>query len=258
LLFARNDIGVAKPIPMTDGQYIWELEAPEGKRYGVLFEEAIQNKTFDRMKKVKLIGEHLALIHQSADSNQLLISRKEYDFVALRDNPLHQIWPYLNHRLEDYRYLCEASERLVTYIENKISRTYPTYGFCHGDLHTGNVHFDGVRPAIFDFDCMGYGYRAYDICIYAWNESYREKDYLESEEWSGFLEGYESVRKLESEEKETMIPFIALRQLWLMGLHAEVMDKNAGCSWYNDDYFDEQIGIFKRFYESFKLREVSK
>lgn len=249
LLFSKNGIGVAKPLPMTNGQYIWELEAPEGRRYGVLFEEAKQSSSFDSIKKVRLIGEHLALIHQCSDQNQLMIGRKEIDFEALREMPLYQVKQYLSHRTEDYRYLVEASEQLVAYIEKKVSKASPTYGFCHGDLHSGNVHFDGVSPAIFDFDCMGVGYRAYDICIYAWNESYGNPDYLESEEWAAFLDGYESVRKIEPNEKEVLISFMALRQIWLMGLHADVMDKNAGCSWYNDAYFDEQIGIFKRFYE---------
>lgn len=63
--------------------------------------------------------------------------------------------------------------------------------------------------------------------------------------WNKYLEGYESVRKLRPEEKETIPAFAALRELWMMGLHADVMDRNAGCCWYQDDYFDYQIKIFR-------------
>lgn len=37
----------------------------------------------------------------------------------------------------------------------------PYYCFCHGDIHRGNVFFCDTTPRIFDFDCMGKGYRMY-------------------------------------------------------------------------------------------------
>ena len=41
--------------------------------------------------------------------------------------------------------------------------------------------------------------------------------------------------------------FAALRELWMIGLHAEVMEKNAGCCWYQDDYFDYQLKVFRQW-----------
>jgi hypothetical protein len=37
-------------------------------------------------------------------------------------------------------------------------------------------YFTGDEPVIFDFDCMGYGWRAYDICVYAHNESFLDEE----------------------------------------------------------------------------------
>ncbi|MFR9234965.1 MAG: hypothetical protein ACLVLH_19040 [Eisenbergiella massiliensis] len=33
----------------------------------------------------------------------------------------------------------------------------------------------------------------------------------------------------------------------MIGLHAEVMEKNAGCCWYQDDYFDYQLKVFRQW-----------
>jgi Ser/Thr protein kinase RdoA (MazF antagonist) len=32
-----------------------------------------------------------------------------------------------------------------------------TQGFCHGDLSSSNIHFEGERATVFDFDCCGWG-----------------------------------------------------------------------------------------------------
>lgn len=186
LAFAEAGISVAKPIRMVNQEYISEFAAPEGIRYGILFEEAIEtpckeDDVDNKCEGMKVLGEYLARIHQ------------------------------------------------------------------YGDLHRGNVHFNGNKPTIFDFDCMGYGYRAYDICIYAWNESFHNQEYLNTDEWKSFLEGYESIRKLTEAEKECIPAFMALRQVWLMGLHADVMNRNAGCCWFQNDYFIRQMDAFRRY-----------
>lgn len=96
---------------------------------------------------------------------------------------------------------------------------------------------------------MGYGWRAYDICVYAWNETLDDEKYIEKEPWNSFLDGYSSIRKLSEIELSSIPVFAALRELWLLGLHTDVIKRNAGCSWYNDSYFDRGISIFKLWYE---------
>lgn len=57
-----------------------------------------------------------------------------------------------------------------------------------------------------------------------------------------------SKKAPENETSKEAIPaFAALRELWMIGLHAEVMEKNAGCSWYQDDYFDYQLKVFRQW-----------
>ncbi|BCN31162.1 phosphotransferase enzyme family protein [Anaeromicropila herbilytica] len=245
----ENGITVAVPIKCADESYIWDINAPEGIRYAVLFEEAKKSPSEDKVKSIYNLGKMIARMHEISDDKDFKVSRSPIDLNQLMKQPLDRIKYYLEHRQDDYKYLSESSEKLSKYIEQKLKKEQPIYGFCHGDIHSGNIFFEENEPMIFDFDCMGYGWRAYDICVFAWNESYENEHYCYSEEWKAFMDGYNSVRQLSESERDTINAFIALRQLWLMGLHADVMERNAGCCWYNDAYFDEQIRIFKIWYQ---------
>lgn len=246
---SNADISVVRPIKAKEGSFLWEINAPEGIRYGVLFSEVKNIPAKDRITSLRNLGRNIAKMHQRADEKQYVCSRHPIDLIELIQKPLERIQPYLKNREDDFKFLCESSEKLQKQIEEMLLPIEPYYGFCHGDLHSGNIYFEEMTPVLFDFDCMGYGYRAYDLCIYAWNESYQNKGYIEGEEWRAIVEGYEEIRKLNSKEVQSIEMFIALRQLWLMGIHADVMQRNAGCCWYNDNYFNEQINIYRNWYQ---------
>lgn len=245
----ENGIDAAAPVRGRDGSFLWKIDAPEGKRYAVLFTEAKNIPSKDDIKKGYNLGRMVAQMHTVADEKNFTVSRAPIDLVQLAKKPLDLIQPYLTHRSEDYEFLKNGAENLSRYIEKNLSLEKPYFGYCHGDVHSGNVFFEDDKPKLFDFDCMGYGWRAYDICVYAWNETFGNEKYIESEVWKSFLEGYNSIRKLTEAEQASINVFAALRELWLMGLHADVMERNAECSWYNDGYFNYHIGIFKLWYE---------
>lgn len=248
-----NSIRVAAPVICLDGSFIWEINAPEGQRYAVLFEEAKQVKNDDDIKKTYNLGRMLAQLHIVADENNFKVSRPPIDLIKLAEKPLEIIQPHLAHRVPDYVFLKNAAEELCRYVEHNFNHDKPYYGYCHGDIHCGNVYFEETKPTIFDFDCMGYGWRIYDICVYAWTESFRDEKYIEKEPWSAFLDGYNSLRKLSDIELASINVFAALRELWLIGLHAEFININNSCNWFNDGYFDYHIGIFKLWYNRCEL-----
>lgn len=245
----ENGIRAAAPVCCRDGSYIWEINAPEGRRYAVLFTEAKRTPSEDKVKKAYNLGCMAAQIHTIADEKNFIVCRAPIDLVQLAKKPLELIQPYLAHRTADYEFLSNAAEKLCRYVGDNFGHEKPYYGYCHGDIHSGNVFFEGDAPKIFDFDCMGYGWRAYDICVFAWNETFGDEKYIETEAWKAFLEGYNFVRQLSETELASINAFAALRELWLMGLHADVIERNAECSWYNDGYFDYHIGIFKLWYK---------
>lgn len=249
----KNGVNAVAPICCSDGSFVWEINAPEGKRYAVLFTEAKQIPSENKIKKAYNLGRMAANMHTIADKENFKVSRCPIDLIQLAKKPLKMIKPHLEHRPLDYEFLSSAAEKLYSYVEKNFSYEKPYYGYCHGDIHSGNVFFQGDKPEIFDFDCMGYGWRAYDICVFAWNETFDDEKYAYGECFKAFLDGYNSVRKLTQIELQAINVFAALRELWMMGIHAEVMERNAGCSWYNDGYFDYQIKIFKLWYERAKM-----
>lgn len=248
-LLNEDGISVVTPVCCKDGNYVWLIDAPEGERYVVLFKEVKQESSDDNVKKSYNLGQMLANMHAVADKNNFTLNRTPIDLVQLAKKPLNMLKPFLEHRPDDIKIIENIAKELCQYVDSKLSMKKPYYGFCHGDIHTGNVYFTGDMPKIFDFDCMGFGWRSYDICVYAWNKTYGEEKYIDGEEWKAYLEGYNSIRQLSEDELASINVFYALRELWIMGLHADVMGKNAGCSWYNDGYFNYHIGILKLWYQ---------
>lgn len=245
----ENGISVASPVRCNNGGFLNRLNAPEGTRYAVLFQEAKNHPTGDTVSSTFQLGTIVAKMHTIADQKNFSITREPLDLDSLTKKPLKKLEVFLKNYQEDFEFLKNAASKLSDYIQVNFEYEKPYYGFCHGDIHKGNVFFEGEKPTIFDFDCMGYGFRIYDVCTYAWNESFENKHYLESEDWKAFLKGYNSIRQLSDLELSSISAFIALRELWLLGINADVMNRNAGCCWFNDDYIKQQIDIFKLWYQ---------
>jgi Ser/Thr protein kinase RdoA (MazF antagonist) len=124
----------------------------------------------------------------------------------------------------------------------------PYYGFCHGDIQPSNINYIEERPIIFDFDCMGNGWRAHDISVFVWNNTLINEKYVESEAWKAFLDGYNSVRLLTENELLCINAFGALRALWVMGVHSNLRERNIGCMGFNENYYNFFINNFKLWY----------
>jgi Ser/Thr protein kinase RdoA (MazF antagonist) len=248
---SENGINVAAPIRCEDGSFVWPIRAPEGIRYAMLFFGAEMNPVTDSMKMGRNLGQLVAKMHTIADEKSYIVNRNPIDFAQLINKPLKLIQPYLEHRSADYIFLNDASDELSQAIDNKKMMQPPFFGFCHGDVHAKNVCFKENKPTLFDFDCMGYGWRSYDICVFAWYETLRDEKYIDNDAWKYYIEGYNSIRQLSEDELISINAFSALREIWVMGHHADLMTRNEGCGWYNDGYFDFHIGIFKLWYNRF-------
>ncbi|GGG72253.1 phosphotransferase enzyme family protein [Paenibacillus radicis (ex Gao et al. 2016)] len=82
-----------------------------------------------------------------------------------------------------------AAEKILSELAI-MHQTAHNYGLIHGDLHTGNIVFDGDEPRPIDFGRCGYGHYLYDIASTLIGLYPKHRRIL--------IEGYESVRKLEA------------------------------------------------------------
>ena len=216
----RRGLAVAPAVPRVDGQMLTLLSAPEGERFAVLFAPAPGQSVRDiAPRQCRAYGQLVAAIHAAADTPPPSYHRFHIDERHLLDEPLEAVRAVMVDGGEDLAFLERVAERVRCRLAD-LPRESPVYGLCHGDLHPGNVRVDtSGQPTLFDFDCMGYGWRSYDLTVFLWNTygERRTKQWRESR-WRAFLGGYRELRPLPERFDKVVPLFLVGRQVWLMGL----------------------------------------
>lgn len=248
LQLRTRNVNTCIPVKQQDDTYIWEINALEGKRYAILFEEVKNDKTSSTYH----IGNLAAVLHKTADDINFSISRSPLSFHQLIEDPIKIMKESNQMKIDSLKYLEEASTQMWNDITINIPKITPYYGYCHGDMHSGNVYCVNNIPQVFDFDCMGYGYRAYDLCVYLWDETSVNEAFIDSDEWKNYLKGYNEVRELTNAEICSLPAFAALRQLWFIGLIINATKLNNSWDGINDYFIDEQLKRFKFWFEKWK------
>jgi Ser/Thr protein kinase RdoA (MazF antagonist) len=214
-----NGMMVAPAIPQVDGERILTIDAPEGVRYAVLFrfvEGQELSKTPDAAS-VRKLGAALARMHLLFDSLHISLQRPVIDFEALIARPI-AAFEAASARQDAAAILRRAAQLLEPRIA-RLPHDAPAYGLAHGDLIPSNVLVttDG-EIALLDFDFSGWSWRAYDIASFLaeirfWNMGQAMNNV--------FVEGYESIRRLDTSEHETIPVFEAARNVHSFGTPAE-------------------------------------
>jgi Ser/Thr protein kinase RdoA (MazF antagonist) len=248
-----NDIPVAGAVANNDAVYVNEIEAPEGKRYIVLFEAIEGDEPQElNLEHSRCFGRLAGSIHHYSDNSAKKYDRWHLDEKYLIEEPLTHISPFLEHRRQDWEYLRALGNELAVELQRLVTKEKPEYGICHGDLHTGNARFakDG-RLTLFDFDSFGYGWRAIDIGVYHVSYDWldlSEKTRREKERfWEAFVDGYNMERPLRRNELAAAQLCLPLRHLELMGLTIQYWSIQLGTSWIDDQYFDRHLTWFRKW-----------
>jgi Ser/Thr protein kinase RdoA (MazF antagonist) len=183
----RCGVPVSIPIPLRNGEYSYSLQAPEGKRYVVLFTYANgQEPRYTERAEAIQYGRSVARIHEASNSFKSVHSRFSIDIEHLLFSSLKTIEPYLASRSPDLEYLARLTDRLIGYLD-ALPLSGLDNGFCHGDLHGANANVDdGGIMTFYDFDCCGTGWRAYDIAVFKWSSILHG---TEKDAWPAYLEG---------------------------------------------------------------------
>jgi Ser/Thr protein kinase RdoA (MazF antagonist) len=179
-------------------------------------------------------GKSVARIHNAMKDFTSQHARFPLDLAYLLDTPLKTIGPVLSYRTDDWAYLQALADKIRNRLAELPSDALEQ-GFCHGDFNGGNAHIAGDGTVtFFDFDCCGWGWRAYDFAVFRWLARINGQ---EQERWQPFLRGYSEEKKLNEIDLQAIPLFIAIRNIWILGLHIG-NGHDWGFGWLNDKHFD--------------------
>jgi Ser/Thr protein kinase RdoA (MazF antagonist) len=106
----------------------------------------------------------------------------------------------------------------------------------------------------FDFDCGGAGWRAYDVAVYLWARvRSKGKEHFKNEQWDTFLAAYQKYRALSDSDLRAIPIFVAIREIWLMGLHTSNSQVWGG-NWQDDRYFDTNLRFLRDWCEEHSIQ----
>jgi Ser/Thr protein kinase RdoA (MazF antagonist) len=139
-------------------------------------------------------------------------------------------------------------KRLAAEVQREIQRessAWADVGLIHADLHAENVHFhsDGSL-ALFDFDLLGTGWRAYDLAVFFWSRHLLARDTGHADQgWQAFLQGYLTHRSLPDADRQAVPLLAAARQIWIMGLHTGPPTRHYGRRWLDKRYLQKHLTL---------------
>lgn len=214
---------VSVSLPKVTGAGYVEISAPEGMRYGVLYEKADGVVGDFGEGHLYQHGSSLASIHLAADSIQGNSERFHLDLNYLLVKPFNLARPFLDQQLEkQLSSIIQAVRNTVKSLE----QTKPYYGLCHGDAGGFNCHITENKVVThFDFDFCGYGWRSYDLAVFLWSRHMICKDpAIADQHFQWFLNGYQSKRLLSTKELICLPYFVVCRAIWMVALRWRPVD----------------------------------
>ena len=262
-LLHEHGFSVPQPVHTRRSDSLVELQAVEGPRIAYMYEAAEGKESFDETRAAHgyRFGETAARLHQLMDEVAAPEQFRAIDYDYLFGRYLRGVERLLGAEDASIRFLRDLARALWLELHERLPKSAPQFGFCHGDMHRENVVLTETDQLFFlDFDACGYGWRVMDIgtyyVSYDWMGLDDESRAKRREVRAHFLKGYNAVRQVTEEEIETLDLFMAIRHFELLGigiyrvpfsgahwvtgeqLHATTDWFRAwlrGCTWFGDD-----------------------
>ena len=250
----ETDRQVAYPIADKSKEYIQEIEAPEGKRFGVLFSYAKGKKTAKFSHHTSfLIGQALAKVHQSTETFEL--ARISYNTQNLLANSVLRIKKFFKKTNNEIEFLEKLSTFLTLKFDN-IDKQKMRYGSIHLDVWFDNLHIDDEKEiTFFDFDFCGNGYLCFDISYFLFQllaTNLNEEEYQAKAD--SFIKGYETVTEISNEEKK-FLPYACLAiMIYYISIQCDRFEYWTNI-FLNEDHLKRMVGNLNRWiaYNNIKM-----
>jgi len=225
-------------IPTIEGLLHIEVNNTQSKTIWVLF-DFIEGSEPSHVEDIESIGELVGQLHSIMRdyTGELSVRRKEF-FIDRYITILNQK-KYDKSKIVLFE---EYGEMLWKRVEKL------PIGFCHGDLHTGNLLKSSAgKLYLLDFDTSCHAFPTYDIMIMCNSTNYfefNEKGYLyATTTYEAFLKGYLNYCTLSSREHEAFYDLIAIYHYQLQATIIEIY----GLDCVDDKFLDKQLDWLMRW-----------
>ncbi len=241
-LLEAHAIPVSYPIADTQLNYLQQLQAPEGMRYGVLFSFARGEKQLNYAAELHYkAGEIMAGMHQLTQN--LALQRVHYTPAELLDNSIEKLVPFLSPDTEEMVFMKQLQQYLHK-IFGAVNEKKLRKGIVHLDIWFDNMVIDQQGAiTLFDFDFCGNGWLFLDIGYYILQLFSTEKETngfnLKKD---AFLKGYGSIVPVSAEEKELLPAAGAAIYIFYLGIQCSRYD-NWSNVFLNDIYLKRFINL---------------
>lgn len=199
-LLKSKGLRVAQPISDAKGNFIQDIDAPEGKRHGVLFVFAEGQKPLEISLELSAqFGIVIARMHMF--THNLRLARTTYSPKIILQDSLEQIRKFLPAESEELEFLEIAQQSLLeSWAQVQVKEL--RQGAVHLDIWHDNVHQAGNGElCLFDFDFCGNGWLCLDLAYHILQIHATERDpEMVSAKVEAFLSGYCEVTMLSPEE----------------------------------------------------------
>jgi Ser/Thr protein kinase RdoA (MazF antagonist) len=248
LNFLRDsNIPVSYPIIDSAGNYIHELKAPEGYRYGVLFSYAEGEKILNFSANVHYkVGETMAQLHNV--SNNLELQRVNYSPQVILQDSLECLKQFLPADTDEMRWMVSTQKYLLDELE-KANTEELRSGAVHLDIWFDNFNITKEGDiTLYDFDFCGNGWLCLDIAYYILQLHSTEKVETERDEkLKSFFAGYESVTPISIEEKR-LLPILGVSlYFFYLGVQCQRFE-NWSNVFLNETYLKRFINLLVKKY----------
>ena len=237
-LLKNNSVSISYPIADPNGNYIQEINAPEGIRYAVLFSFAEGEKTrFMSQETCFSIGSIIAKIHNITENKK--IDRVSYNSEILLNNPYNYLKSFFDEDLDEMKCLENIGSKISKQI-NKNNTSQCKTGIVHLDIWYDNLSVKNENKiTIFDFDNCGNGLLILDIGYFLKQLFFIESDKNEYElKAKSFLNGYQEIRNLSEKEIELIPEAGASIFIFYLGVQAQRFD------WSNIFFTENYLKMF--------------
>lgn len=249
-LLQSHNLSISFPIPDTNGDYIQEINAPEGLRHAIVFSFAKGEKMrFMTNETCSAIGSLMAKIHNITATKK--IDRINYNSDILLSQPYDYLTTYFSEDLDEMKYLKEISTKISNSFQ-KVNLSDNQKGIVHLDIWYDNLSVNNENEiTIFDFDNCGNGWLILDIGYFCKQLFFIESDKkIYESKVESFLDGYRKERNLSENELKLIADAGASIFIFYLGIQAQRFDWSN--IFFTENYLKMFVGRIKNWIDYYK------